>query len=79
MPHLVKAVPDRFTGRDAKIDDVGDLHAIARDWYAAKLMAGGEPHMVVGGPLDGICYFEVRLGRVRYWITGVGLFDPFPE
>jgi hypothetical protein len=76
MPHLVKALPDRFTGRDAKVEDVGDLHAIARDWYGAKIVAGGEPSVVVSGALDGMCYFEVQLGGVRYWITGVGLFDP---
>jgi hypothetical protein len=76
MPHLVKELPLQFTGREAKIDTIEDLHAIARDWYASKIIAGDEPRIFVGGALDGLCYFEVRLGGRPYWMTGVGLFDP---
>ena len=76
MPHMVKVLPARFTGREATVDSIEDLHAIARDWYAAKIVAGGEPQIAVGGALDGLCYFEVQLGGVRYWMTGVGLFEP---
>jgi hypothetical protein len=75
MPELIKSVPRGFTGREADIDNVEDLHAIARDWYAAKILAGGEPQIVVGGALDGLCYFPVRLGGARYWVTGLGLFS----
>jgi hypothetical protein len=76
MPHVVKELPPLFTERAATVNTVDDLHAIAREWYAAKIVAGGEPRVVVGGALDGMCNFEVVLDRVRYWMTGVGLFDP---
>lgn len=57
----------------------GDIHEDARRWFALKRAKGEEPTQLVGGPLDGLDYYEIDLDGVRYWITKAGLLDPLND
>lgn len=58
--------------------DMDDIHDTAGDYYLAMIANGKVPLEVVGGPLDGVRYFEVEIDGRKYWVTDRGLFDP-PE
>jgi len=56
--------------------DNGDIHDTARQMFLAKITNGDMPQTLVGGQLDGLRYFVLKLDGRTYWITDRGLFDP---
>jgi hypothetical protein len=57
---------------------MGELDESAKRFFAVKIINGKVPERVVGGPHDGLAYFEdeaIMPGRVL-WITEFGLMDP---
>lgn len=63
------------------MDDLTDIHATARAWFAAKIANRATPEVVVGGTLDGLRYFPVVIdeNEPTQWLTEVGLFTPPAE
>jgi hypothetical protein len=76
VPYQAKALPLRFLAVGVETDDIGDVRTTARRWYLARIVAGDEPKVAVGGSLDGTCYFEVCVGDTHYWLTEAGLIEP---
>lgn len=58
---------------------MSELDETAKRFFAVKIINGKVPERVVGGPHDGLSYFEddslMPDGRVM-WISEWGLLDP---
>lgn len=53
-----------------------NIDATARKWFAVRTLKGGQPQRVLGGALDGLCYYEIDLDGRSYWLTERGLLTP---
>jgi hypothetical protein len=58
------------------MNDYGDIHSTARDWFLAKIVNGEQPEVVVGGPRDGLRYFSVTVDGDEYWLAEQLLVTP---
>jgi len=55
------------------MDNLNDIHTIARSWYLVKIVNGATSQEIRGGILDGLHYYEIEVDSKTYWLTEAGL------